>query len=119
MTTTDQKIKPELFSIESILLYLLTEDWHSECEIIPDYMPPYPHEDTKPTVQIRHNNGTKYPAFLRYSKGPAQGFFWDAYGDDFHNSELALIALSKAPTPRSVAPSTFTIPIGKLQKKEL
>ena len=115
---TDQKIKPELFSVEGILSYLLDEPWHEECEIITDYMPPYPREDTRPTVQIRHNNGTKYPAYLRYSKGPKQGFFWDIYGDDFHNPDLALIALSNAPTPRSVAPYTFSIPIGKSQKKE-
>lgn len=106
---------------ERLVEYLLTEDWHSECEIIPDYMPPYPREDTRPTVVVRHNNGTKYPAFLRYSKGPRQGFSWDIYGDDFHNPELALIALSQAPTPRSVAPYTFTIPLGKkaVEGKEL
>lgn len=109
----DQKIKPELFSVEGILPYLLDESWHKECEIILDYMPRYPNKDTKPTVQIRHNNGTKYPAFLRYSKGPKQGFFWDVYGEDFHNPNLALIALSQAPAPRSVAPLTFTIPLNK------
>ena len=115
---TDQKIKPELFSVEGILPYLLDESWHEECEIITDYMPRYPRPETRPTVVIRHNNGTKWPAYLRYSKGPKQGFFWDTYGDDFHNPNLALIALSNAPTPRSVAPFTFQIPIGKSQKKE-
>lgn len=101
------------FNAERLVEYLLGENWHSDCEILSDYMPPYPREDTKPTVQIRHNNGSKHPAFLRYSKGPKQGFFWDTYGDDFQNIELAIIALSNAPTPRSVAPLTFTIPLNK------
>ena len=47
---------------------LLDEDWHTQCEIIPDYMPPFPREDTRPSVVVRHNNGTEYPAYLRYSK---------------------------------------------------
>lgn len=38
-------------------------------------------------------------SFLRYSKGPRQGFFWDAYGDDFLSPELALLALLQAPVP--------------------
>lgn len=90
---------------------LLDEPWHKQCEIIPDYMPPYPREDTKPTVQVRFNNGTKYPPRLRYSQGPKQGFFWDIYGEDFHNPELAIVALSQAPAPVDVSPITFTIPL--------
>jgi hypothetical protein len=74
-------------------------------------MPPFPREDTRPTVVIRHNNGTEYPAFLRYSCGPKQGFFWDSYGDDMQEVELAIVALSQAPYPRSVAPMVFKLPI--------
>ena len=89
---------------------LLNEPWQEQCEIIPDYMPPFPKLDTRPRVVVRHNNGTEYPAFLRYSCGPRQGFFWDVYGDDMKEVELAIIALSQAPTPRSVAPIVFKLP---------
>ena len=92
---------------------LLDQAWHSECEIIPDYMPPFPRDDTRPKVVIRHNNGTEYPAFLRHSKGPKQGFSWDIYGDDMHDVELAIVALSQAPYPRSVAPLVFKLPVGQ------
>jgi len=91
---------------------LLDEDWHVRCEIIPNYMPKYPRDDTRPSVQVRYNDGSEYPPMLRYSRGPKQGFFWDIYGDDMQTVELAIVALSKAPTPRYVGPITFTIPLG-------
>ena len=118
---SNQKIKPEMFSTKILLKYMLEETWHKDCEIILDYMPPHPGSNTKPSIVVCYNNGTKYPPYLRYSKGPKQGFGWDIYGDDFLNVELALIALSDAPTPRSVAPITFTIPIGKnaVEDKEI
>jgi len=94
-----------------LLGYLLDQPWHNQCEIIPEYMPKFPHADTKPRVVVRYNNGTEYPAFLRYSCGPQQGYFWDSYGDEMQNIELAIIALSKAPFPRSVSPIQFSIPI--------
>ncbi len=97
---------------EKLIEYLLDQQWHKKCEIIPDYMPPYPGEDTKPSVQIRYNDGSEHPPFLRYSKGPKQGFFWDIYGADFLNVELAIIALSKAPAPINVGPITFKLPLG-------
>lgn len=43
-------------------------------------------------VQIRNS-------FLRYSKGPMQGYFWDVYGDDFLTPELAILSLMQAPIP--------------------
>lgn len=92
---------------------LLDEDWHGKCDIIPDYMPPNPRPETRPSVQVRYNDGSEYPPFLRYSNGPKQGFFWDIYGEDMQTIELAIIALSKAPTPRFVGPITFTIPLNK------
>lgn len=96
---------------ERLIEYLLDQPWHKKCEIIPDYMPPYPGKDTKPSVQIRYNNGSEYPPFLRHSHGPKQGFFWDIYGADFHNVELAIIGLSQAPAPIDVGPITFKIPL--------
>ena len=91
--------------------FLADQPWHKKVEIIPDYMPPYPNEDTRPIVAVRYNDGTEYPPFLRYSAGPKQGFFWDIYGGDFHNVELALIAISQAPAPVNVNPITFRIPL--------
>lgn len=92
---------------------LLDQLWHKRCDIIPDYMPPFPQEYTRPTVQIRYNDGTDYPPFLRHSRGPRQGFEWDIYGDDFQNVELAVLALSQAPYPRPVGPLVFTIPVSR------
>ncbi len=96
--------------------HLLSEPWHARCEIIPAYMPPFPQKETRPTVQIRFNSGSDYPPFLRYSRGPLQCYFWDVYGEDFHSIEVALVALSRAPAPRSVDPITFRIPMPKASK---
>lgn len=100
-----------------LISLLLEERWHEKCEIIPDYMPEHPREETQPTVQIRYNDGSKYPPMLRYSRGPKQGFFWDIYGEDMQTVELAILALSQAPTPRNVGPITFTIPLSPLEAK--
>lgn len=91
--------------------HLLDQQWHQRCEILPEYMPRFPSKDTRPTVQVRFNDGSEYPPFLRYSCGPKQGFFWDIYGDDMQSIELAVIALSQAPAPRNVGPITFTLPL--------
>lgn len=96
---------------EQLVELLLDQPWHKHCDIITDYMPRFPRADTRPMVVVRCNNHEKYPAFLRHSCGPKQGFFWDTYGDDMQTAELALLALSKAPAPVSVAPYEFTIPL--------
>ncbi|MFW9871670.1 MAG: hypothetical protein ACFFG0_01120 [Candidatus Thorarchaeota archaeon] len=88
---------------------MLNEPWHKSCEIIPNFMPKYPSKDTQPKVVIRFNNGKEHMPYLRYSKGPMQGFSWDIYGDDFLQVELAIIALSKAPAPVDVSPIEFKI----------
>jgi len=87
--------------------YLMDQPWHEGCEIILDYMPPYPRPETKPIVVVRYNDGTKYPPYLRYSRGPKQGWMWDIYGDDLQNWELAVIAISQAPAPVNVGPLEF------------
>ncbi len=86
---------------------LLNEPWHAKCTIIPDYMPPFPGENDRPTLQVRYEDGTKYPPYLRYSHGPRQGFFWDIYGDNLMSEALAIVAISQAPAPRNVNPITF------------
>ena len=73
--------------------------WRGKCEIIPQYMPPFPRPDTRPVLVVRHGN-----SFLRYSRGPRQGFFWDIYGDDLHTVGLALLALLEAPPPPGAEP---------------
>jgi hypothetical protein len=100
-----------------LISLLLEEPWHKDCEIIPDYMPKFPREDERPTVQVRYNDGSAYPPLLRYSRGPKQGFFWDLYGDDMQTVELAIFALAKAPTPRYGGPTVFSIPLPPLEAK--
>jgi len=91
-------IDPKLFSLETLIEALLNDSlqpsWRRQCEIVPNYMPPYPSKDTRPAVVVKLRE-----TFLRYSKGPRQGFFWDIYGDDFMTPELALLALLEAPVP--------------------
>lgn len=98
-------------NLAKLISLILDQSWHAQCEIIPDYMPPYPDSTTRLSVQVRYNNGTEYPPFLRYSCGPKQCFFWDIYGDDMQSVELAIIALSNAPYPRSVAPIVVKFPL--------
>jgi hypothetical protein len=95
----------------------LRSEWMNRVDIVVDYMPPYPGKDTRPRLVIRYNDGTEHSPFLRHSAGPKQGFFWDIYGDDFQTLELAILALSEAPTPRYVGPITFTIPLPKLEQR--
>lgn len=68
--------------------------WRRDCEIIADYMPPFPGPETRPKCVVRCGE-----SFLRYSKGPVQGYGWDIYGDDMQRPEWAIIALSQAPLP--------------------
>jgi len=84
------------FDAARLVGLLLDQFWHYECEIIPDYMPPYPRRDTVPSCVLRH---PKTDSFLCYSRGPQQGFYWDVGGDDLHTVELAILALAQAPTP--------------------
>ena len=97
--------------VTALIGFMLDQPWHQQCEIIPDYMPPFPRPDTRPSVQIKFHDGTDYPPFLRYSKGPKQGYFWDIYGDDMHSIELAVFALSQAPAPLNVGPIVFSMPL--------
>ena len=93
-----------ILNLESLVeqfLDLRDHPWRAFVEIIPKYMPPYPSLDTKPTCQIRfrYNEHCRY---LRYSKGPGMGCFWDIYGDDFLTPELAFRAILFAPCPHPV-----------------
>ena len=57
-------------------------------------MPPFPTKDTKPRCVVAYRG-----SFLRYMGGPIASYFWDLYGDDMYTPELALLALSRAPSP--------------------
>lgn len=83
-------------SAEALVADMLREIWHYECEIIPDYVPANPGGKSQPKCVVRY---VPSGSFLRYSCGPGMGCFWDCYGDDFLRPELAIVALSKAPTP--------------------
>lgn len=89
-------IDPSLFTVQRLLDALLSDDfgnrdaWRRLAEIVPNYMPPFPSAETRARTVVRCGS-----QFLRYSKGPHQGHFWDVYGDDYGTPELALIALLK------------------------
>jgi hypothetical protein len=93
---------PAQFDMKRLVGALLGHVWQHECKIIPDYMPPYPRADTRPTCQVHYYYKDGTYCGLRYSRGPRQGWGWDSYGDDLHSPELALIAISEAPPPPRV-----------------
>jgi hypothetical protein len=70
--------------------------WWRLVEIVKDYMPPYPREDTRPTACSVKCGGV----FLRdLGRGV---FIWDIhYGEasEFFTPEGAILALMKAPVP--------------------
>jgi hypothetical protein len=94
--------RPDFFHTPRLVNKLLSYRWQHECEIIPEYTPPYPRGDTQPSCVVRYTNEKKQVRFLRYSKGPGTGTFWDVCGDDFLTTELALVELSKAAPPPGV-----------------
>lgn len=73
--------------------------WVTRVEIIPEYMPQFPRPDTRPTCVAAYVHPDGRRSFLRYSKGPYQGYFWDVYGEDMLRPELALLAVMRAPVP--------------------
>jgi hypothetical protein len=93
-------IDPSLFTVERLLEAMFddvfgnVDAWRKYAEIVPDYMPPYPHAETKPTCVVKMGG-----SFLRYSAGPRQQYVWDMYGDDMGTPERALLALLAAPIP--------------------
>lgn len=93
---------PAQFDMDKLVKLLLTQHWMHECQIVPDYMPPFPREDTRPKCVVRYVYPSGNDTFLRYGRGPLQGYFWDMYGEDMHSPELALIAISQAPPPSQV-----------------
>ena len=91
-------IDAAMFNMQKLIECMFQFNWQHQCEIIPDYMPPYPGKDTQPKCVVKFGG-----AFLRYSAGPMQGYFWDCYGEDFIDPELALMALAHAPPPPRIS----------------
>src|ERR1035438_1513715 len=83
-----------VIAAQTLVTLLLDQPWHQDCEIIEGYMPPRPGNDTQPKCVVRFS---PFKCFLRYSKVPKQGFFWDIYGDDMQTVELAMLAIHQAP----------------------
>jgi hypothetical protein len=85
---------------------LLTQQWHGHCEIVQNWQFPYGDDRSLLTV-VRYKRKFKAEdghireatSYLRWSKGPVQGYHWDIYPDDFRHREWALVALSRAPAP--------------------
>jgi len=101
------KIEQKNIDIIKLINYLLDQRWHSDCEI---------YKNEKDEIIIKYPNEHN-DTYLRYSKGPKQGFSWDIYGDDFQNYELAIIALSKAPIPLNYRKAEYPFKITLAAKK--
>lgn len=86
--------------------------WWSLVEIVPDYVPPFPDKDTRPSIRVRCLVRPDEPkpapgvrtgrySYLRGSLAGWRngGYFWDCYGDDWASVEHALLAVLHAPAP--------------------
>jgi len=67
-----------------------SSDSHADFEIIPEYRGPHASPETATRLVVRH----KFGLFLRHSKGPRQGHFFDTYGDDYLSRDLAEEAIA-------------------------
>lgn len=105
-----KRIDTSVFDLDKLVHSLCSETWMRHCRVIPNYMPPYPNEHTRPTVVVQWRNpeDESKTQFLRHSAGPLQGTFWDMYGDDFHSPELAIVMLSRSHPPRGAGRFSFT-----------
>lgn len=90
-------------------------NWRDNCKIIPEYMPPYPGKNTKPSCVVFHS---ETDSFLRFENGTesfrspnssSENYFWDMYGTDFQTIENAKEALNNASEPIGKPYIEFTI----------
>jgi len=95
------KISPKLIDIQELFDYLLPpSSWQHHCSLVAKIIPSYPGPARTPErVLVMYTRSEKTTVYLRYSKGPKQGYFWDLYGDDFQTPTLAIFALTRAPAP--------------------
>jgi len=94
-------IDPKMFDRDRLIALLLdtmsgnVHHWRRLLEIVPDYMPPFPHDCTRTTIRVRYT-------YLRaggHAGWMSGGYFWDCYGDEFLSVEHALLAVVNAPVP--------------------
>lgn len=104
----------------SKLLDLMLDDvagnvnaWWSLVEIVPDYMPPFPRKDTRPSIQVRclvmpdapvPGPGVQTARHVYLRAGGIAGwqyggYFWDLYGTEWATVEHAILAVLHAPVP--------------------
>jgi hypothetical protein len=98
-----ERQNPAQFDMVRLLASLLTDHWMHECEILPAYLPANADEGDRPECRVRYVREDGHVYFLRYSKGPLQGYFWDLYGEDMNEPELAVVAISRSPAPPGVS----------------
>lgn len=104
MITHQQFNMEKLFDILLDHVHGNIDIWRRQCDLILDYMPPYPRPDTKPqkvVVGFPSLDGEGH-LYLRHGNGVLMRYFWDCYGDDFGSPEAALLALLQAPIPPSL-----------------
>ena len=94
---------PAQFSLSKLLRLMLPQHWMHECEIVPAYMPPHPNKDTRPRCVVRYRRENGNETFLRSGGEAWPVLFWDVYGDDFRQPEMALLAIARAPAPSHVS----------------
>ena len=69
-----------------------------QISIIQNYTFPYPRVGDQPLAYVVCKRlPNKEPMYLRYSRGPEQGHFWDVYPDDYMNENLARKAIGLSP----------------------
>lgn len=106
--------------------------WLRLVEIVPDYVPPFPRDDTRPTIQVRCLTNITEPlpgpgvctsrySYLRWSGAGNVtwnhgGYFWDMYGDAFYTVEHAFLAALHAPVPPGLLERIAWLPEGDLDK---
>jgi hypothetical protein len=106
----ETNINPCSVTAEALVNVLLNQRWHKGCLFVADYLVPKHEPGEPPRIRVKY---VPYEAYLRYSQGPQQGFFWDVYGDDMLTLELAILALHQAPAPIDVRPLTFNMDLPK------
>lgn len=90
------------FDLNNLVSNLIIHRWQRHCVISKTKLTGngFGTIPLKLIVSYTSNDGTVN--YLRYSTGPSTWFFWDVYGDDFLNPEIALLAISKCPPPPNV-----------------
>ena len=105
-------MEPDLRRCPDAVRHFATALVETEAEIISGYRPPFG-KDTLTRVVVRCGEW-----WLRHSKGPRTGTFWDIYGDDFLNVDIARAELAKAPpVPEGKPYREYVISLGAVEER--